>query len=474
MSQKSTIIPYTEGYKKENPSSVGSDDYDINASTLSGELMNMYYDAIHFETIVGIVIPVLYAMIIFIGVFGNILVITVVALNRQMRNSTNTLIINLALADLLFLAFCVPFTAADFALPIWVFAPEWCACLYYFQFVTAYASVWTLVLMAFDRFLAVVFPVQSLTLRTVRNTILISAAIWFVILTANIPQLEIHGVFEYLFVMEQRQTCAFVSLANRTAAEFHVRIHFLTFSTFGYVTPLIITCILYFFMLRKLWFRMPVGSRSRVSEQSITAKRKVTWMVTGVIVTFAICWLPLNICFAYTGLVYRKHHGLPKSKAFVIIMMASQVLAYTNSCLNPILYAFLSGILVHKVLIFIKMLMYQKNSLLRPPSLFIVYEFSFIDKNMHHLLVFLDNFRKGFFRILSCLTTGKTLNKRDFEFERTETRFTSEMQLQNRRTSGQHKYSNTNKFSDDGELVCLKNGADNIASNIDDNTAANL
>lgn len=52
--------------------------------------------------------------------------IKVVAANQQMRSTTNLLIINLAAADILFVIFCVPFTATDYVLPEWPFGDIWC------------------------------------------------------------------------------------------------------------------------------------------------------------------------------------------------------------------------------------------------------------------------------------------------------------------------------------------------------------
>ena len=87
----------------------------------------------------------------------------VVAANQQMRSTTNLLIINLAVADLLFIVFCVPFTGTDYVLPFWPFGDVWCKIVQYLIVVTAYASVYTLVLMSLDRFLAVVHPITSMS-----------------------------------------------------------------------------------------------------------------------------------------------------------------------------------------------------------------------------------------------------------------------------------------------------------------------
>lgn len=65
---------------------------------------------------VEVVVPSLFGLICVVGLVGNALVVLVVACNPQMRSTTNMLIINLAIADLLFIVFCVPFTAIDYSI----------------------------------------------------------------------------------------------------------------------------------------------------------------------------------------------------------------------------------------------------------------------------------------------------------------------------------------------------------------------
>ena len=122
--------------------------------------------------------PIIFGLIVVVGFIGNALVVVVVAANQQMRNTTNLLIINLALADLLFIVFCVPFTASDYALPFWPFGDAWCKIVQYLVIVTAYASVYTLVLMSLDRYLAVVHPITSMSIRTEANTYWAIAVTW--------------------------------------------------------------------------------------------------------------------------------------------------------------------------------------------------------------------------------------------------------------------------------------------------------
>ena len=108
-----------------------------------------------------VIVPVLFGVITFLGVIGNTLVIVVVLTNQQMRSSTNVLILNLAVADLLFVIFCIPFTATDYVLNEWRFGLLVCQAVQYLIYVTSYVSIYTLIMMTIDRFLAVVFPVST-------------------------------------------------------------------------------------------------------------------------------------------------------------------------------------------------------------------------------------------------------------------------------------------------------------------------
>jgi len=149
------------------------------------------------EEIVSIVVPILFGIIFIVGLIGNSLVVIVVASNQQMRNTTNILIINLAIADLLFIIFCVPFTATDYVFNGWIFGGLWCKTVQYLIIVTAYVSVYTLVIMSVDRFLAVVYPVDSISIRTEKNTYLAIGITWIIILISCLPAFPAHGLYTY-------------------------------------------------------------------------------------------------------------------------------------------------------------------------------------------------------------------------------------------------------------------------------------
>ncbi|EEC18662.1 allatostatin receptor, putative [Ixodes scapularis] len=281
------------------------------------------------EEILAIVVPILFGAIAVVGFFGNALVVLVVLCNPQMRSTTNILIINLAMADLLFIVFCVPFTGWDYTLNYWPFGDVWCRIVQYLVIVCAYASIYTLVLMSFDRFLAVVHPIRSMFIRTERNAYLAILLMWVVILLACIPVLFSHGM---VIVDDTFAYCTFLAHMGYSIVAFQ-----LCFFMTSFLVPLALVFILYVLMLKRLWFGVTPGGR--VSAESVRSKRRVTRLVVVVVVVFAVCWCPVQVVLVLKSVDL---YGQPMNPLRIVIQIASQVLAYTNSCVNPFLYAFLS------------------------------------------------------------------------------------------------------------------------------------
>ncbi|XP_015590919.1 allatostatin-A receptor isoform X1 [Cephus cinctus] len=282
------------------------------------------------QGIVSVVVPLLFGVIGILGLVGNSLVVVVVAANPGMRSTTNLLIINLAIADLLFVIFCIPFTATDFVMLFWPFGNIWCKGVQYLIIVTACASVYTLVLMSLDRYLAVVHPIASMSVRTEAHAFLAICIIWVVILTASIPVIIIHGEIHFVFQDSYNSTSQTLT-ACRILPEFNWPLFQLTFFLSSYIVPLALICGLYICMLLRLW------RGAHVSAESRRGKKRVTRLVLVVVGVFAICWCPLQII-----LVSKSLEHYPLTPTAVMVQIVSHVLAYTNSCVNPILYAFLS------------------------------------------------------------------------------------------------------------------------------------
>ncbi len=286
-----------------------------------------------FEAVVKVVVPIIFSLIAILGLVGNLLVIIVVSFNNQMRNTTNLLILNLAIADLFFIIICVPFTAMVYSMSQWPFGSVWCKIYQYLLNVTAYSSVYTLVLMSLDRYLAVVHPISSMTIRNDRNAYILILLSWFIICFSNIPVILQYEAYIYTWAGEERSTCLSIWMLQDNPKQ--GRIFYGCFFAFGYLMPLGLVCLLYGAMLKRLLHGVvPRGCQSGEASRS---KRRVTRMIVIVVVLFAICWLPFQVIF-----MIQFFGSYPDSPIFMGIKIASNCIAYMNSCVNPILYAFLS------------------------------------------------------------------------------------------------------------------------------------
>ena len=288
-----------------------------------------------FQKVIAIVVPVFFTMIAILGFVGNVLVIVVVVGERQMRNTTNLLIINLAIADLLFIVFCVPFTAVSYAMPIWPFGLFVCKMYNYILNVTAYASVYTLVFMSLDRYLAVVHPIRSMTIRTLKNAFVLTVFMWVVLLAVNVPVILLYEMLEYPHNGQTQRSCIPVRFVNSKA---DLMAFYGTFFFFAFLLPLGLVCVLYFFMLKRLLYGSMLGGSQ--SSESMRSKKRVSKMVVIVVIVFALCWAPIQLMFLIQA--FSTNMELVQSNTFIQMRIPATCLAYMNSCVNPILYAFFS------------------------------------------------------------------------------------------------------------------------------------
>lgn len=100
----------------------------------------------------SVVISLAFSVIFLVGTVGNSLVLAVLFRNGQMNTkTTNMFILNLGIADLCFIVFCVPFQATIYTLDGWVFGPVVCKVVHFIIFLTMYASIFTLTAVSLDR-----------------------------------------------------------------------------------------------------------------------------------------------------------------------------------------------------------------------------------------------------------------------------------------------------------------------------------
>ncbi|VDM02012.1 unnamed protein product [Schistocephalus solidus] len=291
-------------------------------------------------------VPALFGIVDVIGFIGNLLVIIVILGYASMRNSTNILILSLAFADFSFIICCVPLTAMVYATAAWPLPEIMCKTYLFLTYFSVYCSIYTLVLMCLDRFLAVVFPLRSRTWRTTKNTSILVAVTWVIIISFTSPIFVTAKVLR-TFNLNSTTSCMLEVCQNGWLFEYNTRNEILDFSlhrsriffgiffVLGYAFPLVVICFFYSILLCKLL----CGRASKMSKsaEANRGKKKATKVVIVVVLVFAFCWLPIQVVF-----MIQNFSGDTDSFAFRMAHVVGNVLAYANSSVNPILYAFCS------------------------------------------------------------------------------------------------------------------------------------
>ncbi|XP_033975819.1 galanin receptor type 2 [Trematomus bernacchii] len=273
----------------------------------------------------SLVISLGFSVIFLLGTVGNSLVLAVLFRNGQMNTkTTNMFIFNLGIADLCFIVFCVPFQATIYTLDEWVFGPVVCKVVHFIIFLTMYASIFTLTAVSLDRYLAICYPLRSRGMRTPKNAVISICLVWALALVFSGP---------YLSYYSQMDLAGTVVCIPDWESKPRIIMDVCTF-VFGYLIPVLVLGLTYARTIRYLWTSVdPVKDMS----ESRRAKRKVTKMIIVVAALFCLCWLPHHVV-----ILCMWFGSFPLNHTTYVLRILSHLVAYTNSCLNPIVYALIS------------------------------------------------------------------------------------------------------------------------------------
>ena len=275
-----------------------------------------------------------YCLIIAISTFGNSVTISVVWRDKKMRKlAFSFFIVNLAAADLTITLVYMPR-----AVVTWIQGSEWiveggfgsalCKIVPFLHVVSILVSILTLLIMAVDRFLVIVFPLRQKI--TVKSSKFLIVFVWLLAIAVQIPY------FYSLKIVLKKSTGEFVCSGNiaRAFGNSHraraIYYTFLLVAFYGFPLIFIIvsySVILVTLRLRKPWLCDSTDGRRVRQEARERASRKIFYMMLTVTSAFVICWLTYFIA----KVVYDK---IPCNMRFWRFF-----LAHSNSALNPFLYA---------------------------------------------------------------------------------------------------------------------------------------
>ena len=211
-----------------------------------------------------------------------------------MRKPINFSIVNMAMSDLLFPTFLIPWDIQRLYINSWLIGgplgQALCKVIGFLTSVSNAVSIQSLVLIAVDRFGAVVFPLRSLLISSKLCSFFILAT-WIIAMAVQSPYLFAVRVIEY----PGRLACE-LSWKEVFGESLSFENYMVPILMIFYLIPLVFIAVLYIIIYIKLKSQKIPGEQSaNAGQQRQRRERNVLKMAIAIVLGFAVCLLPFSI-----------------------------------------------------------------------------------------------------------------------------------------------------------------------------------
>ncbi|XP_047446775.1 adenosine A2a receptor a [Mugil cephalus] len=283
-------------------------------------------------TAASVLYIILELLIAVFSVLGNVLVCWAVCLNSNLQSITNFFVVSLAAADI-----AVGVLAIPFAIVISTgFCSNFYGCLFIacFVLVLTQSSIFSLLAIAIDRYIAIKIPLRYNSLVTGQRARGIIAICWiFSIIIGLTPMMGWHKLPN-----NDNSTCpsGLMKCLFEEVVEMEYMVYFNFFACVLIPLLLMLAIYLCIFMaarhqLKLMEVKAVHGEKSRSTLQKEVQAAKSLAIIVGL---FAVCWLPLHIINCFT--LFCPQCNRPP----LWIMYVAIILSHANSVVNPFIYAY--------------------------------------------------------------------------------------------------------------------------------------
>ncbi|KAF6092093.1 adenosine A2b receptor [Phyllostomus discolor] len=272
-----------------------------------------------------------------LSVAGNVLVCAAVGTSSALQTPTNYFLVSLAAADVAVGLFAIPF-AITISLGI---STDFYSCLFLacFVLVLTQSSIFSLLAVAVDRYLAIGVPLRYKSLVTGTRARGVIAVLWVLAFCIGLtPFLGWNSKDSAINCTKpsnstMNESCCFMKCLFENVVPMSYMVYF---NFFGCVLPpLLIMLVIYIkiFMVacRQLQRTEQMDHSQTVLQREIHAAKSLA-MIVGI---FALCWLPVHAINCVTLFQPAQAKNKPKWAMNMAIL-----LSHANSVVNPIVYAY--------------------------------------------------------------------------------------------------------------------------------------
>lgn len=307
---------------------------------------------------ISIPVSILYVVILVAGMAGNLGIVIVTIRNRLMQTSINYYLFNLAVADLLYLSFGLPFEIHMFwhQYP-WLFGLAFCKLRSFISEACSIASVLTIVAFTVERYVAICWPLHTFFVTNLRRVVCVLTLIWLISFISAFP------VAYYRFIYYIRYPPDGQVIPDSGICTVHIHSHGLyeALTIAFFIIPLLILIVMYSCIAIQLNAREKQHMNGRFGKNSVAvetkqlkSRRKIVRMLIVIILhekrgfefmfflffqmivmVFFISWAPFHI--QRLVYIYGKHWSKYIEINETLFMIAG-FFYYLSCAINPIIY----------------------------------------------------------------------------------------------------------------------------------------
>ncbi|XP_054667060.1 proteinase-activated receptor 2 [Grus americana] len=271
-------------------------------------------------------LPIVYIIVFIIGLPSNAMALWVFFFRTKKKHPAVIYMVNLALADLLFVVWFPLKIAYHVNGNNWLFGEGLCKVLVGFFYGNMYCSILFMTCLSVQRYWVVVNPIVHSRKKS-EIALGISLAVWLLILLGTIP---LYLVNQTAHISSLNITTCHDVLPENTLAH-SMFSYFLSLAIGFFLIPALLTAVAYILMIKTL--------SASISDISAGKKRKrAIKLVIAVLSTYLICFTPSNVLLVVHYLLLKTHSESHLYVSYIIALCLSTL----NSCIDPFIYYYIS------------------------------------------------------------------------------------------------------------------------------------
>ncbi|XP_039549644.1 lysophosphatidic acid receptor 6-like [Pimephales promelas] len=290
-----------------------------------------------------------FSIVFILGLLFNMMAMYIFLCRLKMRNETTTYMMNLVASDTLFV-FSLPFRTFYFINREWPFGKPLCQISVALFYTNMYGSILFLTCISVDRFLAIVHPFASKTLRTKRNARIACCVIWVILLSGGLTAGFVMDTTSYTDNKTSTYTNTTSYTDNKTTTYTYCFENYsnsqwksmvskvvVCMETVGFLIPLMINFTCSIRVLQTLRHPECINRGGQLN------KAKILRMIAVHLLIFCFCFIPYNVNLVFYTLV--RSQVITNCTVETVVRTLYPItfcLTVTNCCFDPVIYYFTS------------------------------------------------------------------------------------------------------------------------------------